>query len=204
MIHPSLHNGPAFANKRIGLLGGSFNPAHEGHVEISAYALKRFQLDQVWWLVSPQNPLKHTDGMANLKDRVRKAKKLTKDAPHIAVTTLESELGTRYTIDTVRALKKHMPETHFVWLMGADNLLQIEKWHQWESLFNEIPIAVFRRPGHPIGKNAGKAACHFASALQKTNKAHLLALQTPPAWLVLNNKGIALSATQLRKQKRGS
>ncbi|MBV9833149.1 MAG: nicotinate-nicotinamide nucleotide adenylyltransferase, partial [Alphaproteobacteria bacterium] len=123
MRHP-----PRLTDRRIGLLGGSFNPAHEGHVHISLEALKRLDLDEVWWLVSPQNPLKAANGMASLADRMEGARSVTATHPRLRVTDLERKLGTRYTIDTVRALRRRHPHARFVWLMGADNLRQLPRW----------------------------------------------------------------------------
>src|SRR5580698_9005109 len=114
LIHP--HSGPSFARMRIGLLGGSFNPAHAGHLEMSLHALKRLGLDQVWWLVNPQNPLKPSAGMAPLKERLRDASALARH-PKIIVTDIQAQLNTRYTIDTLHALKRHFPRTRFIWLM---------------------------------------------------------------------------------------
>jgi nicotinate-nucleotide adenylyltransferase len=202
MIHPTPFSGSAFAGLRVGLLGGSFNPAHEGHVDISRCALKRLRLDQVWWLVSPQNPLKPAAGMRPLGERVRRARALTKNHPRIAVTAIEEPLGTRYTIDTINKLQRRMPRVCFVWLMGADNLNQCHAWRRWEELFEAVPIAVFRRPGYATEVLASKAARRFARARQKTSEAKHLASMPPPAWLVLDNRLNLLSATQLRQRNR--
>jgi nicotinate-nucleotide adenylyltransferase len=130
-----------------GLLGGSFNPAHGAHRAISLAALRTLGLDEVWWLVSPGNPLKPAAGMAPLAARVRSARAQARGAP-IRVTAIERELATRYTIDTVRALKRRFPRRRFVWLMGADNLAQLHLWKDWRSLAHEMPIAVIARPGY--------------------------------------------------------
>ncbi|MDD5586652.1 MAG: nicotinate-nucleotide adenylyltransferase [Alphaproteobacteria bacterium] len=200
MIHPTPFSGSTFAGARIGLLGGSFNPAHEGHVAMSLYALKRLRLDRVWWLVSPQNPLKPAADMAPLAERLRQARLLAKAAPRIAVTAIEERLGTRYTIDTVHKLQSRMPRARFVWLMGEDNLRQCHLWQRWEALFQTVPIAVFRRPGYAAGHRDGRAAQRFAAARQKTGAAGQLAVMTPPAWLMLDNRPNPLSATQVRRQ----
>ena len=130
-----------------GLLGGSFNPAHGAHRRISLFALDALGLDEVWWLVSPGNPLKPEAGMAPLAARVRSAQAEASGAP-IRVTAIERELGTRYTIDTLRALERRFPRRRFVWLMGADNLAQLHLWKDWRSLAREMPIAVIARPGY--------------------------------------------------------
>ena len=130
-----------------GLLGGSFNPAHGGHRRISLLAAEALGLDEVWWLVSPGNPLKPAAGMAPLGARVRSAQGQARRAP-IRVTAIERELGTRYTIDTVRALKRRYPQRRFVWLMGADNLAQFARWKDWRGIARELPIAVIARLGY--------------------------------------------------------
>lgn len=130
-----------------GLLGGSFNPAHGAHRRISLFAFAALGLDEVWWLVSPGNPLKPDQGMAPLAARVRSAIAEARHAP-IRVTAIESELGTRFTIDTLRALKRRFPNRRFVWLMGADNLAQLHLWRDWRGIAREMPIAVIARPGY--------------------------------------------------------
>jgi nicotinate-nucleotide adenylyltransferase len=133
--------------------GGSFNPAHRGHLEISRAALKRLGLDQVWWLVSPQNPLKPERGMAPLGQRLTGARRLARDL-RIRASALESALGTAYTADTVSALARRFPRCHFVWLMGADNLVQISAWKDWETIFRTLPVAVFDRPSYSLASPA--------------------------------------------------
>jgi nicotinate-nucleotide adenylyltransferase len=130
-----------------GLLGGSFNPAHGAHRRITLGAIEALGLDEVWWLVSPGNPLKDKQGMAPLGARVKSARKLARRAP-IKVTAIERELGTRYTIDTVRKLKRRYPKRRFVWLMGSDNLAQLHRWRDWRAIAREMPIAVANRPGY--------------------------------------------------------
>ena len=130
-----------------GLLGGSFNPAHDGHRRITLFAMLALGLDEAWWLVSPGNPLKPTAGMAPLAARVRSAQAMARAAP-IRVTAIERELGTRYTADTLRALKRLFPRRRFVWLMGADNLSQFHRWKNWRQIAREMPIAVIARPGY--------------------------------------------------------
>lgn len=130
-----------------GLLGGSFNPAHGGHRRVSLFAAQALGLDQVWWLVTPGNPLKPRAGMAPLVARVRSAQRQARRAP-IRVTAIERQLGTVYTVDTLRALKRRFPRRRFVWLMGADNLAQFHKWRNWRQIAREMPIAVIARPGY--------------------------------------------------------
>ena len=130
-----------------GLLGGSFNPAHGAHRKITLFALNALGLDEVWWLVSPGNPLKPPRGMAPLAARVRSARAMARRAP-IRVTAIERELATRFTVDTLRALKRRYPERRFVWLMGADNLAQFHRWKDWRAIARSMPIAVIARPGY--------------------------------------------------------
>jgi nicotinate-nucleotide adenylyltransferase len=186
-----------FAGRRIGILGGSFNPAHRGHVHISKQALKVLQLDEVWWMVSPQNPLKSTDGMADLSDRIESAQAIAQDR-RIRVTDIEIELGTTYTAETLVKLKATYPKARFVWLMGADNLMQIPKWKDWQAIFKTVPIAVFTRPTYTNRALAGFAAQRFARYRVEENRAHRLSIMQAPAWSFLNIKPDAISATRVR------
>ena len=142
---------------RVGLLGGSFNPAHGGHRRISLFACAALGLDEVWWLVSPGNPLKPKKGMAPLGARYRSAVEQARRAP-IRVTAIERELGTRYTIDTIRALQARYPGRDFVWLMGSDNLASFHKWKAWRDIARRLPIAVVARPGYEMATVASPAA----------------------------------------------
>ena len=146
-----MHTGP-----RIGLLGGSFNPAHGGHRRISLFARAALGLDEVWWLVSPGNPLKPAAGMAPLAARFASARAQARRAP-IRVTAIERELGTRFTVDTLRALGRRRPDVRFVWLMGADNLLQFSRWKDWRGIARRMPIAVIARPGYDAAAFASPA-----------------------------------------------
>ncbi|HEU5046238.1 MAG TPA: nicotinate (nicotinamide) nucleotide adenylyltransferase [Rickettsiales bacterium] len=130
---------------RIGLLGGSFNPAHEGHLHISREALKQLKLDQVWWLVSPQNPLKSRTDMSSYEVRLASARSMTRNDPHITVSDFEQKHGLQYTYATLAALKKHYPGTKFVWIMGADNLASFHRWQRWRSIIEMMPIVIFDR-----------------------------------------------------------
>jgi nicotinate-nucleotide adenylyltransferase len=198
MIKQHLRNGAAFSGMTIGLLGGSFNPAHDGHLAMSLYALKQLGLHQVWWLVSPQNPLKSAKDMAALDRRMRKAA-LVADHPRLIVTALETELGTTYTADTLRKLKQRFPGVRFIWLMGADNLRQIPQWKDWQSIFKVVSVAVFRRPTYAAGRTLGKAAIRFAKTWQAATKGSQLTRNSLPAWIILDNKLNYTSATKIRK-----
>lgn len=190
------------AGLRIGLLGGSFNPAHDGHLQMSLFALQRLKLDAVWWLVAPCNPLKNPKEMLDFQKRVALARALTKAYEDIFVTDIEDKLQTRYAIDTLRAIKRRWPKANFVWLMGEDNLLSFDRWHAWEDIMRELPIAVFSRSGYSDSCERGKAAATFADAELPLAAVENLAVAKPPAWAVLDNPLILLSASQIRGQRR--
>jgi nicotinate-nucleotide adenylyltransferase len=190
----------AAPNMRIGLLGGSFNPAHAAHRQISLAALKRLRLDQVWWLVSPSNPLKAK--APDLETRITIAREVAHH-PKIVVTGFEgaragASRGSAYTVDTIRFLKQRYPSVNFVWLMGADNLVSFHRWRSWETLFRLVPIAVLDRPGYRLKARASRAAQRFASAaLDETDAPGLPGIE-PPAWTLLTLPLSSLSSTRLR------
>jgi ribosome silencing factor RsfS/YbeB/iojap len=188
---------PRDTRRRIGLLGGSFNPAHEGHRHVSLEALKRLGLDEVWWLVSPQNPLKSGDGMEPLATRLARAKQLGRHA-HIKVEAPELMLGTRYTLDTVQALKRLYPRARFVWLMGADILPQLVHWDGWRDLFGAIPIAAFARPGWSYAALQSAAPRAFARYRIGAGDARRLADCDAPAWCFIPSRLDSHSATAIR------
>jgi nicotinate-nucleotide adenylyltransferase len=185
--------GPVKPGLRIGLLGGSFNPAHAGHVHASKAALKQLKLDYVWWLVSPQNPLKSKRAMAPLARRMASARKRARDR-RIRVTDIEATLATRYTVDTLAALRKCFPKVHFVWLMGSDNFIQLPRWRAWKRIFALVPLAVVPRPGTALTARRCKAARRFAAARVAAGELPL----EPPAWTILNARGVKASATRIR------
>ena len=188
---------PRDTARRIGLLGGSFNPAHEGHRHVSLEALKRLGLDEVWWLVSPQNPLKTDDGMEPLATRVARARQIAHHA-RIRVDAPELLMGTRYTLDTVRALERLYPKARFVWLMGADILPQLVDWQGWRELFAAIPIAAFARPGWGYSALASAAPRAFARYRIDAAQARGLASCEPPAWCFIPSRLDSHSATAIR------
>ena len=190
--------GAARRGSRVGLLGGSFNPAHKGHLHISTMALNLLGLDRVWWLVSPQNPLKPAAEMAPMRERAASARGLARD-PRITVSTLETDLGTTFTADTLRALHQRFSDTRFVWLMGADNFLQIPRWQRWQEIFETTPVAVFARPSYSFRAIADRAADTYAAARQPVDAARRLADCTPPAWVFLWSAFDTSSATALRR-----
>ncbi len=183
--------------RRVGLLGGSFNPAHDGHRFISVSALRLLALDAVWWLVSPQNPLKGKAEMAPMAERIMAAAEVA-NHPRITVTGVEAELGTVYTVETVAALQERFPVIRFVWLMGADNMVQIPHWKGWQDLFQRVPIAVFPRPSYSERALSGQAADLFAASRIPQSQARELADLEPPSWVFLNTRPHAASATQIR------
>jgi nicotinate-nucleotide adenylyltransferase len=189
---------PGHSARRIGLLGGSFNPAHEGHRYISVEALKRLGLDEVWWLVSPQNPLKPEEGMAAFEARLASARDMARH-PRIRVSTIETELGTRYTIDTLQALTRRFPAARFVWLMGADNLIQIVRWRGWQRIFHTVPIAVFARDSYDSHALSDFAANRFRIARIPARSAKVLVEAAPPAWVFLRIRPHPAAATHLRQ-----
>jgi len=191
--------GPVASGLRIGLLGGSFNPAHEGHIHVSEVALKRLGLDYVWWLVAPHNPLKSTIGMAPLDERVSMAA-ATASHPRIRVMAIEAALGTRYTVDTLGALTRRFPQLRFVWLMGSDNLDQFRRWRRWADIAARVPIAVVMRPGSTLAPLRAKAAQRLGRSRLKA--AGRIAFADPPAFVVIDGPRSTASATAIREQSR--
>lgn len=187
----------ARAGMRIGLLGGSFDPAHQGHVHITRMAQRRFGLDRVWWLVSPGNPLK-THGPAPLDQRMTEARALIRD-PHVIVTGIEAQLGTRMTADTIAALQRAYTGVRFVWLMGADNMVQFDKWDRWHEIAARVPIGVIARPGWRMPARLSRAARIMAAHHVPESAARGLAMAAPPAWAVVNVPLNALSSTEIRQ-----
>ena len=186
--------GPVATGLRIGLLGGSFNPAHQGHLHVSEVALKRLGLDYVWWLVTPQNPLKSHAGLAPLPDRMRQARGVAKH-PRIVVMDIERTLGTRYSIDTLTALQRRFREIEFVWLMGSDNLAIFRRWRCWEEIVRRVPIAVVQRPGSVLAALSAKPMQRFARARATPGRR----LPKPPAIVILDGHRNPLSSTALRR-----
>ena len=184
----------------MGLLGGSFNPAHEGHRHIAELGLARLNLDQVWLLVSPGNPLKPRAGMGSLADRLHSARFIA-DGRRIVATTIEAKLGTRYTFDTLRALRRLFPRVRFVWLMGADNMAQLPRWQHWTDIVRMMPFAVVPRPGYNGRALAGKVAHRFRRVRRSPRTAPALAGYSAPAWTFLPARQNSLSATELRRSE---
>ena len=184
----------------IGLLGGSFDPAHEGHVHITREALKRIGLDRVWWLVSPGNPLKARQP-APMAARIAQAERMLTGDPRVVVTDIEARLGTRFTADTIRRLRRLYPDVTFVWLMGADNLAGIDQWKDWQQIFHLVPIAVFDRPTYTYRALAAKAARRFACFRAREQAARTLVTSPPPAWTFVHHRLNPISATEIRRRR---
>lgn len=182
---------------RVGLLGGSFNPPHAAHRAISQFALKRLQLDRVWWLLTPGNPLKNHDGLRALAERAEAAQRVADD-PRIDISCLEAVIGTRYTIDTIIQLRRRVAGVHFVWIMGADNLAQFHRWKDWRRIASDVPIAVIDRPPQSFRALAAPAAQALARYRLPENQATRLADQQAPAWVFLTGMKSKLSSTGLR------
>jgi nicotinate-nucleotide adenylyltransferase len=188
--------------KRVGILGGSFNPAHEGHLHISRHAFTRLDLDSIWWMVSPLNPLKDISDVASLSERIQIAKKVAASEKRIKITDIEQFLGTRYTIDTIKSLRETFPENQFVWIMGADNLKQLPEWKNWSALMETIPIAVFDRAPYSASSLASRAAKIYAPNRIKPGNAQALADHSAPSWIYLTIPRHSASGTQLRSAGR--
>lgn len=180
----------------IGLLGGSFDPAHAGHVHITRAALRLFGLDRVWWLVSPGNPLKR-HGPAPMEDRIARARAMIRD-PRVSVTDFEARAGTRYTAETIAALQATYPGVRFVWLMGADNLVQFDRWQDWRQIMARVPVGVLARPGQNLPARASRAARTFHAARIKANFSRALAHADAPAWCFVNVPLRDISSSAIR------
>jgi len=187
---------PARAGQRIGLLGGSFDPPHAGHVHATRVALRGFGLDHVWWLVSPRNPLKR-DGPAPLDRRLAAAHAVI-DHPRVRITDAEARLGTRVTADTLEALIARYPGVRFTWLMGADNLAGIHRWERWPVIFALAPVGVVARPGDPIWARTAGAARLYRNHRLRAAAAPLLGGAVPPAWCYLRGPQVDLSSSAIR------
>ena len=179
----------------VGLLGGSFDPAHEGHVHITREAIARIGLDQVWWLVSPGNPLKERTP-APLLQRMVEARRILAGDTRVTVTDIEARLGTRLTIDTIARLQALCPDVCFVWLMGADNLRDFHHWADWQGIMSRIPVAVLARPGSEDAADHAEAARVFRQA--RTFRAADLLHEPPPIWAFLDMPGHTASSTEIR------
>lgn len=186
---------------KVGLFGGSFNPPHEGHRAASLLALRRLNLDRIWWLVTPGNPLKDTSGLMPLAKRLEAARHASRH-PRIAVTDIEAAIGARYTFDTIAYLKRRCPGVRFVWVMGADNLCTFGRWQRWQDIARLVPIALVDRPGFTLKALHGRAAEALAPYRKDESRASALATLAPPAFIFLHGPRSPLSSTALRGRQR--
>jgi nicotinate-nucleotide adenylyltransferase len=193
----------ALPGMRIGLYGGSFNPAHAGHRHVSLMALRRLGLDRIWWIVTPGNPLKDLGELSSTPARVAEARAVA-DHPRIDITAFEEKIGARYTVDTLAYLKRRFPGVRFVWIMGADNLASFHRWRGWRSIARMMPIAVIDRPGWTLKGMHSRSAAALASRRIPENEASALSDLTPPAWVFLHGPRSTLSSTAIRRMRRTS
>ena len=187
---------------RIGLLGGSFNPAHRGHRHISRFAIRTLGLSEMWWLVSPGNPLKPATAMAPLSARLASAERMARRAP-IRPTAIEARLGTRYTADTLRALVRRFPTRRFIWIMGADNLAQFDQWRDWRGIARSVAIAVVARPGYDGSARASRAMGWLRRFVRPAAMSKDWTAWRPPALVLLHFYPDRGSATRLRAKDPG-
>ena len=188
---------------RVGIMGGTFNPPHAGHVLISETALRRLRLDQLWWVVTPGNPLKETNGLPPLDQRMADCRAMITDR-RVKVTGFEAELGTPYTAATLGYLRRRYDQVRFVWVMGADNLASFHRWQQWREILNLMPIAVVDRPGWRLRALASKTARAYDWAFVPESRAVDLPDMCPPAWTLLTGPLSPLSSTALRAARSGA
>jgi nicotinate-nucleotide adenylyltransferase len=189
---------PPFApGMRIGLLGGSFNPPHEGHALITRLALRRLALDRVWWLVTPGNPLKSLTGLAALNARIEAARQLDVGS-RVVVTDIEAQIDSRFTYDTLRWLERRAPSVYFVWIMGADNLRQFHLWRHWRAIADLVPIVVVDRPGSTLKAVSSRAGTALARWRVPERDAGRFAMMQSPTLLFLHGPRSSLSSTALR------
>jgi nicotinate-nucleotide adenylyltransferase len=194
----------AAAGLRVGLMGGSFNPPHDGHRLISETARNRLGLDQVWWLATPGNPLKSNGGLPPLDQRMDACRRLTGDRRHTRITGFERELGTAFTAQTLGFLRRRHPHVRFVWIMGADNLAGFHRWQAWRRIAALMPIAVVNRPGWHLKALSSPAARMLAAARVPEAAAMGLPGMPPPAWTILHGPLSPMSSTEIRRQNGSS
>ena len=185
--------------RHIGLLGGSFDPPHKGHLYISLEAKKILKLDEIWWLVTPQNPLK-INQPASYSERVKNCKIMTKNKP-IKIKEIEKKINSQFSYQTIKYLNKHYKNINFFWLMGADNLINFHKWQNAHRIFNEIPIVVFRRYGYNQQALKSYVSNLYKNFRIKNKNIHIDNFNQLPAWTIIQNKEIRISSTEIRKQR---
>ncbi len=191
--------------KSVGLLGGSFDPPHKGHLYISLEAKKILKLNEIWWLVTPQNPLKISKP-ATYNERLLNCLSITRGHP-IKVSEIEKKISTKCTYDSLNYIINHYTNINFFWIMGADNLINFHKWHNWRSIFKNISIVVFKRHGYnnkALNSIASKTFSKYQIFANPINKSHFI---HNPSWTWINNREIKISSSEIRNQRnlfRGS
>jgi nicotinate-nucleotide adenylyltransferase len=192
-----------FAGQRVGIMGGTFNPPHEGHAIVAEAAVKRLGLDQLWFVVTPGNPLKRNGGLPPLADRMQAAQRFAR-GPRMKITGFEADLGTPYTAATLAFLKRRYPGVHFVWVMGADNLASFHRWQHWRQIAASFPIAIIDRPGWRHAGLSSPTVAALAGKRIPETEAGGLPFKNTPAWTFLTTKLSTLSSTELRKRQAGN
>lgn len=192
---------PTAPGMKVGLFGGSFNPPHSGHVHVSRIALKKLELDQIWWMVSPGNPLKNNANLLPLEERLNLCNDITTH-PDIRVTAFEAKFSVRYSADTLQILTGRRPATQFVWVMGADNFGNFHHWDRWRKIAQLVPLAIMDRPGSTMSPNSTPATHALSKFRLDERDACLLADAQTPAWTFLHSPRSFLSSTQIRNKTR--
>jgi nicotinate-nucleotide adenylyltransferase len=188
---------PFGRGQRIGLFGGSFNPAHAGHRMVALYALKRLQLDWVWWLVSPQNPLKDAKETGEYSARLIYAKQIA-NHPRFVVTDIEKQIHSRTTSQTLAAMQMALRQAHFVWIMGADSFRDLDRWKRWSHIAETVPLGILARPGYSIRALGSQAANRYSKNRVRNEQAGLLAKRRAPAWVFVSMPLRKESSTAIR------
>ena len=191
---------PHGARQRIGLFGGSFNPAHQGHRQVALYALKRLKLDWVWWLVSPQNPLKDPRQTGDYAKRFAATRQLAKH-PRFVVSNIEKQIGSRYSAETIAVLNR-FSKAKFVWIMGADSLANLHHWHHWQDIAKAMPLAVLARPGYSIRALDSKAALRYRDRRIALERTQTLAGKPPPHWAFISMPLRKESSSEIRARRK--
>jgi nicotinate-nucleotide adenylyltransferase len=195
------HLPPFGPGQRIGLFGGSFNPPHAGHRAVALFALKRLKLDWVWWIVSPQNPLKHASLYADYELRLKAVRKVA-DHPQFRVSDIENRLGTNTTAQLLEAIAPALQRSCFVWLMGADSFADLHRWHDWTDIAGTVPFAVLARPGYSLSALQSQAAIRYEEYRIPTDKCATLPCAKPPAWTFIPMPLRRESSTSIRERNQ--
>lgn len=201
MVHVTLRLPPTSPGLRVGLFGGSFNPPHEGHRLVAETALRRLGLDQVWWIVTPGNPLKSLAELPPQAERMRLVRELVGPDRRMVITGIETAIGTRYTEETIRFLKRRCRDVQFVWLMGADNLAGFHRWKNWREIAASVPMAVIDRPGSTLRATSSPAGRALAGARIDESDSSLLPGLEAPRWVFLHGRRSPQSSTALRAKR---